>query len=112
MRIVDDKVVKYDITPAAEPLLVDFLGSATMMFRKEILEKCSIDTTYFVGLWDYDLSMQMRKAGWKLSTIALDAFRAQNNGGGPPEYKAVRYNQAEVSKSCVHFEKKWGLSVR
>lgn len=88
----------------------DLMGSATMILRKEVFDSASVDPEYKVGLWDYDLCMQMIKAGGKLGILSAKK-PVLNLAYGSKEYKNSRHNQDEIEKSKILFHKKWGFSM-
>lgn len=87
---------------------VQLMGSATMVIRDDVWGACQVDSGYYIGLWDYDLCMQMRQEGWKLAIITLNRLLAVNDGGGPPDYTDVRHNKETINDSKLRFKEKWG----
>ena len=91
---------------------VDAMGSATMIMRREVFDKCNLDTGYFVGWGDIDFCVQMRKVGWKLAIITIPGYSAFNDkDGNPKEYKQARYGVEFARKSSERFREKWGLEI-
>jgi GT2 family glycosyltransferase len=72
---------------------VDVLGSGHSIFRREAMMTTEIDTNYFVGAWDWDLTMQMYFEGWRMCIISHPGIMATNHAGGDSEYKKVRRSQ-------------------
>jgi GT2 family glycosyltransferase len=73
--------------------LVDVLGSGHSIFRRDAMRTAEIDTNYFVGAWDWDLTMQLYFEGWKMCIISHPSIMATNHSGGDAEYKKVRRSQ-------------------
>jgi len=91
---------------------VDGMGSATMVIRREVYEKCDYDSGYFIGWGDIDFCMQMREAGWKMAILTINRFSAFNDQqNNPPDYKKVRYGVEYARKSAERFRNKWGLFI-
>lgn len=88
--------------------LVDIMGSATMVLRREVFDDCTIDPKYVIGLWDYDLCAQMRKVGWEIGILYDRKFLAVNDSGGPVEYTRERYNKTVIRRSMARLRQKWG----
>jgi len=90
----------------------DGMGSASMIIRKEVFEKCNLDPKYFVGWGDIDFCLQMRKAGWKLAILTIPGYTAFNDTqGSPKEYKKIRNNVKYARNSAERFRKKWGVFI-
>jgi len=85
------------------------MGSATMITRMDLFknQKIAIDPDYVLGLWDYDLCLQIKMAGYALAMITSPNAMAHNDSGGSDEYKGGRYNREIIKKSVKYFEKKW-----
>lgn len=91
---------------------VDGMGSATMVMRREVFDKCNLDSGYFVGWADIDFCVQMRKVGWKLAIITIPGYSAFNDkDGNPKEYKQARYGVEFARKSSKRFKEKWGIEI-
>jgi GT2 family glycosyltransferase len=89
---------------------VDILGSGHSIIRSDALRDTEIDAEYFVGLWDWDMFMQMREAGWKFKTLMVSPLVVVNDKGGSPEYKRARRSGVERNIIIPHFKKKWNLT--
>lgn len=89
---------------------VDVLGSGHSIFRKGVFSDAQVDTDYFVGAWDWDLTFQISSSGkWKQVILNLPGMKSINLGGGPAEYKKVRSNK-ENNKAVVNkFNQKFRL---
>lgn len=89
---------------------VDVLGSGHSIFRKGVFKDCQVDTDYFVGAWDWDLTFQISQSGkWKMVILNLPGMKSVNQGGGPAEYRKVRSNK-ENNKTVVNkFNQKFRL---
>lgn len=90
---------------------VDGVGSATMMIRKEVFEKCDLDRNYYIGWGDMDFCMQMKQANWKVGYLNIGGYTALNPHEKNPKYKKVRYNPAHANKSWDRFYKKWNVKI-
>lgn len=90
---------------------IDAMGSASAMFKREVLKNCIPDPNYYVGLWDIDFYHQIKNAGWRLGILKIPGFCATNKKGGDVEYGKVRYNKREIRKSIEYFRKKWNVYV-
>jgi len=91
---------------------VDLIGGTSQLIRQEVaLIPDIIDTRYFIGSWDFDFSMNIRKAGWKISTITDKNLIAYNDR----EHRTPQYIKTKVKNSIIEkgrrlFESKWGFS--
>jgi GT2 family glycosyltransferase len=89
---------------------VDVLGSGHSIFRREAFRNVEVDTDYFVGAWDWDLTFQMTVSGeWKLVILNLPGMRSVNRGGGSSEYRKVRSNKDNNKKVVNKFNEKFRL---
>jgi len=107
-----DYVVRIPLNIPEQFVKTSFVGSASTLFRREVFKTCEIDKNYKVGLWDYDLCMQMEGSGWKAITLTSGNLSIRNLGGGSVEYKADRYNRKTIKESHQLFESKWKLDIR
>lgn len=91
---------------------VDLIGAGSMMMKREVaLMPDIMDTNYSIGTWDFDLCMNVRKAGWKIATICDKGLIALNDKTYRARgYKAGRYYNALKLKGLKIFEEKWGFS--
>jgi hypothetical protein len=86
------------------------LGSGHSIFRREAFRNVEVDTDYFVGAWDWDLTFQMTVSGeWKLVILNLPGMRSVNRGGGSSEYRKVRSNKDNNKKVVNKFNEKFRL---
>jgi GT2 family glycosyltransferase len=89
---------------------VDVLGSGHSVFRRDAFRSVEVDTDYFVGAWDWDLTFQMTVSGeWKLAILNLPGMRSHNKGGGPADYRRVRSNKDNNKKVVNRFNEKFKL---
>ncbi len=90
-------------TPAAVPSRLDFLTGACMLMRTSTLEAVGlIDERYFIYCEDIDLSLRIRKAGFRLA-LAAGAEMWHKNGGIMGTMTARRdYYMARNSLLLVH----------
>lgn len=89
---------------------VDVLGSGHSLFRKEVFNDAKVDTDYFVGAWDWDLTFQISSSGkWKLVILNLPGMKSSNIGGGPAEYRKVRSNKENNKLVVNKFNMKFRL---
>jgi len=95
--------------------LVDGMGSASMIIRREVFDSCDYDHLYYVGWADIDFCMQMRKNNWKLGILALKDYKAFNfKGRGTDDYKKYRqyrHDQQHAGNSSVRFQTKWHRQI-
>jgi len=95
--------------------LVDGMGSASMIMRREVFETCDYDHLYYVGWADIDFCMQMRKSNWKLGILAIPDYKALNfkNKGSESykKYRTYRHDQQHAGNSSVRFQQKWHLQI-
>ena len=91
---------------------VDLIGGTSVLIRQEVaLTLGIIDTRYCVGSWDFDFSMNVRKAGWKIATIVDPKLMARND----KSFRTAEYAKNKVKNSIIEqgrrlFENKWGFS--
>lgn len=91
---------------------VDLIGGTSQLIRKEVaLIPNIIDTRYFIGSWDFDFSMNVRKAGWKIATLTNKNLMAVND----KTMRSNKYNKSKLNNELIHqgrrlFESKWGFS--
>jgi len=91
---------------------VDLIGGTSMLIRQEVaLIPDIIDIRYFIGSWDFDFSMNVRKAGWKIATITDRKLIANNDRGDRHnKYGKTKNNEELIQKGRKLFESKWGFS--
>lgn len=95
--------------------LVDGMGSASMIIRREVFNTCDYDHQYYVGWADIDFCMQMRKSRWKLGILAIPDYKALNfkNRGSDnyQKYKEYRHDAQHAGNSSVRFQQKWHMQI-
>ena len=95
--------------------LVDGMGSASMIVRREVFQTCDYDHLYYVGWADIDFCMQMRKNKWKIGILAIPDYKALNfKARGTDEYRKYaqyRHDVQHASNSSVRFQQKWGRQI-
>jgi len=95
--------------------LVDGMGSASMIIRREVFDTCDYDHLYYVGWADIDFCMQMRKSKWKLGILAIPDYKALNfKNKGTDDYKKYRqfrHDAQHAGNSSVRFQQKWHLQI-
>jgi GT2 family glycosyltransferase len=90
---------------------VTCLGSATAMWRREIFDKCKYDQNYVIGWADFDLTLQIHYAGWKLGVLCLNYLKPLNDKGkNTPSYNKVRHNIIPANQGKKYFKNKWGFT--
>ena len=91
---------------------VDLIGGTSQLIRQEVaLIPDIIDIRYFIGSWDFDLSMNVRKAGWKIATLTDRNLIALNDRTMRSEkYKKSKLNNEVILRGRKLFESKWGFS--
>jgi GT2 family glycosyltransferase len=107
------KVICTPIEIIKEPFAeVDLIGGTSQLIRQEVaLLPDVIDIRYFIGSWDFDFSMNVRKAGWKIATLTDDNLKAYNDREARPDkYKRSKNNQEQIERGRRLFESKWGFS--
>jgi hypothetical protein len=75
---------------------VDVLGSGHSIFRREAMSTIEIDTNYFVGAWDWDLTMQIYEQGWKMCILKHPGLMATNHSGGDSTYRSIHNNSHDL----------------
>ena len=91
---------------------VDLIGGTSQLIRQEVaLIPNIIDIRYFIGSWDFDFSMNVRKAGWKIATLTDRNLIALNDRTMRSEnYKKSKLNNDIIQVGRKLFESKWGFS--
>jgi len=91
---------------------VDLIGGTSQLIRQEVaLIPNIIDIRYFIGSWDFDFSMNVRKAGWKIATLTDRNLIALNDRTMRSEnYKKSKLNNDILQVGRKLFESKWGFS--
>ncbi len=67
---------------------VDWIDGAAILVRREILERTSIDTQYFLYYEDVDLCLTVRKMGRKI--LLVESAKASQTTDGMPVFYAAR----------------------
>jgi len=95
--------------------LVDGMGSAASVIRREVFNTCDYDPNYYVGWADIDFCMQMRKSKWKLGILAIPDYKALNlKQRGTDTYKRYaqfRHDAQHLGNSSVRFQQKWHMQI-
>lgn len=107
------KVICTPVESVVAPFIdVDLLGGTSLLIRKEVAQIPNIiDSRYFIGSWDFDFSMTVKKSGWKVATLTdrnLIAYNDRTNR--PTKYKATKNKEEIIQKGRKLFESKWGFS--
>ena len=91
---------------------VDLIGAGSMLMKREVaLIPNLIDTAYDIGTWDFDLCLNVKKAGWKIATLCNKSLIAINDKTYRQRgYKAGRYYNKLKIEGLKIFEGKWGFS--
>jgi len=91
---------------------VDLIGGTSQLIRQEVaLIPNIIDIRYFMGSWDFDFSMNVRKAGWKVATLTDRKLIAVNDKTQrTTEYITHKVRNPIIEKGRRLFESKWGFS--
>jgi hypothetical protein len=91
---------------------VDLIGGTSQLIRQEVaLIPDIIDIRYFIGSWDFDFSMNVRKAGWKIATLTARKLIAYNDHSlRDPNYSQSKLNREVIEHGRRLFESKWGFS--
>jgi len=107
------KVICTPVDSITEPYVdVDLIGGTSQLIRQEVaLIPNIIDIRYFIGSWDFDLSMNVRAHGWKIATLTDRTLLANNDREGrTDEYKNSKLNNEVIQRGRRLFESKWGFS--
>ena len=90
---------------------VDALGAATMVIKREVLDKCNTDPEYKMGWVDTDFSFQMRDNGYKLGLLCDDLWKPTNIADKSDKiYRQARSDKNTKKLSSDRFTKKWGIT--
>jgi GT2 family glycosyltransferase len=107
------KVICTSIETVKEDFVeVDLIGGTSQLIRQEIaLIPDIIDIRYFIGSWDFDFSMNVRKAGWKIATLTDRKLIAMNDKSmRSDKYAKSKLNNKVIQRGRKLFESKWGFS--
>lgn len=87
---------------------IDFLMGASVLVRKEVLEKVGFfDEDYFVYVEEMDWMHRMKKAGWSLS-IAIDSLVYHKDSSSSKDYREFYYYQLNKN-NMVFLKKHYGI---
>jgi hypothetical protein len=91
---------------------VDLIGGTSQLIRREVaLIPNIIDIRYFIGSWDFDFSMNVRKEGWKIATLTDKKLVAFNDRGNRNNnYGKTKSKESLIKEGRKLFESKWGFS--
>lgn len=110
-RIVNGQVETWPVNFDGPRVVdVDMIGAASVLMRRELALSDIIDHNYYLGSWDLDMCLNVRKLGWKIATISDKSLISINDiTYRTPKYKACKYNRIR-QKGIKLFEQKWGFS--
>ena len=88
---------------------VYLIGSASIMFRSLLYTQYLVapDPAYYIGSWDWDFVMQIRRTGYKVCVLTDKSIT--NKRGGNSEYRSKRRNRKYVVENRELFIQKWGF---
>ena len=88
---------------------VYLIGSASLMFRTKLYTHYLIapDPEYYIGTWDWDFILQIRRLGYKVTVITDMVIT--NRRGGSGEYRKKRRNKKYAVENRRLFRRKWGF---
>jgi hypothetical protein len=91
---------------------IDLTGGTSLLIRQEVaLTPNIIDTNYCIGSWDFDFTLNVRKAGWKVASIIDKSLIAYNDQSmRSSDYTNIKLNQSKIQEGRRLFESKWGFS--
>jgi len=91
---------------------VDMFGACCTLMHSEIAKTPGIiDTSYYLGTWDIDLCMNVRKLGWKLATICDKKYTAYNDASQrTKEYLEIKGPIPLRLKGIYRFMNKWEIT--
>jgi hypothetical protein len=107
------KVICTPIDSITDPYTdVDLIGGTSQLIRQEVaLIPNIIDIRYFIGSWDFDFSMNVRKNGWKIATLNNKELIATNDRNQrTAEYITHKVKNPIIERGRRLFESKWGFS--
>ena len=111
-RIEGTKVICDPVNFSTKIVDVDLIGAASILMRQEVaMIPEVIDPRYIIGTWDFDMCLNIKKAGWKIATLCDESLIAIND----KTYRTPTYMKGKVHnpirlKGLKLFEKKWGFS--
>ena len=91
---------------------IDLCGACSTLIRSEIAQVPNIiDTNYYLGTWDIDLCMNIKKLGLKLATICDKRYIAHNDTScRTKEYLKVKGPIPIRLKGIYRFMDKWNIT--
>jgi len=91
---------------------VDICGACCTLLRSDIAKEPNIiDTGYYLGTWDIDLCMNIKKLGFKLATICDKRYIAYNDTSyRNTEYMNIKGLSPIRVKGIHKFMDKWGIT--
>lgn len=113
-RVKGTKVICTPVDFNAPPHIVDvdLTGGTSILIRAEVASIPKIiDTRYCIGSWDFDMSMNVKEAGWNIATIVDKNLMAINNHSD----RTINYIKEKTKNPIIQqgrnlFEDKWGFS--
>ncbi len=112
-KVVDKKVICFPVDFETQHIVdVDMIGGASNLIRTNIAKLPNIiDPNYFIGTWDFDMALNIRKLGWKVATLVDKRFIAINDKTErTAEYLHGKVANPIRAKGRRYFERKWGFS--
>ena len=91
---------------------IDLCGACSTLIRSVVAEEPNIiDTNYYIGTWDIDLCMNIRKLGLKLATICDKRYTAYNDTSyRTKEYQKIKGPVPIRLKGIFRFMDKWNIT--
>jgi GT2 family glycosyltransferase len=91
---------------------IDLCGACSTLIRSEVAQVPNIiDTNYYLGTWDIDLCMNIKKLGLKLATICDKHYIAYNDTScRTKEYLKIKGPTPIRIKGIHRFMDKWNIS--
>lgn len=112
-RVEDTKVICTRVNLNTPHIVdIDLTGGTSILIRAEVTSIPGIiDTRYCIGSWDFDMSMNVRKAGWKIATIVdKDLMAINDHSNRTAEYTKDKTGNSTIQCGRNLFEDKWGFS--
>ncbi len=98
-------------------VLCDYLSGGATLFRRDALSEVSYDENFINGYEDYDLSIQLRRAGWLLAAdpgVNLvhnhRSFKSSSFREHEARYVKAREDNSTLFASLLYFVRKYGLN--
>jgi len=91
---------------------IDLTGGSALLMKKEVAQSPNIiDTEYFVGTWDFDMAMNIRKKGWKIATwVDKNLISINDHSARTPMYHRAKVANPVRLEGLKRFQNKWGFS--